>query len=341
MMKKIFVLIIIFLVLLGCKNKIKKDITVKVISQYTKQQYLVFKENKAASGTGIIVDKENGLILTARHGVYRYDRSPKSYKNENLFRNIRIVDKKNNKISGYVVHISPHLDLTLIKVDHKFSHQANFIDSDFLKIRDKVDYEGYPGGRYGAYTGNIANFLDKYFELDMQIAEGMSGGPLLVDGGVVGIVILKQEIGGTALRAEIIKEYLASALEEAKRVKKYNYSLCLDKVTLSPSARDFVMNRKSELYLKLYVNDEEILNTERVKAKNGQGQWNCTDKNKFKITLLPGDKIQFELMEIPSSFFSVRSAIFEEVIEELPQKGLPVLDSVINIKNNSIFFKRY
>ena len=40
--------------------------------------------DSAAQGTGIVVDRENGLILTARHGVYRGEIL--NYQNENLFK---------------------------------------------------------------------------------------------------------------------------------------------------------------------------------------------------------------------------------------------------------------
>ncbi|MCK5056373.1 MAG: trypsin-like peptidase domain-containing protein [Candidatus Aminicenantes bacterium] len=306
------------------------------------------KARSAAYGTGIIVDKDNGLILTARHGVYKGDLL--NYKNEKLFKKIKLVDKNNNRMEGYIVHLSLNHDLALIKVERRFTSQATFIPSNFLKIRDEVEFEGFANGEYGVYWGRIANTKKEYLNLDMTVGEGMSGGPIIVlNQSVVGVVLLKQKIGGTALRSEIIIKYLSTALPQARKVRKKNISLCLKKVELNDPNRTFILkNKDAKFYFQLYVNGKEIFKSTKGIVTGSQIQWDNSVDNKFKTTLLPGDKIKLEIYEAGAVAFARRKNSWpgktihiKKSYEELPQKGLPDLYLKIVIENNAIFFESF
>lgn len=299
-----------------------------------------------AYGTGIVIDKDNGLILTARHGVYNGE--VVNYKNENLCKNIWITDENYiDRIPGYVVHLSLNYDLAIIKVDRQFSTQAVFIPSGFIKIRDKVEYEGFPGGQYGVYEGNIANTKQDYLNLDMNIVEGMSGGPLfarsgdnwLSPKGIVGIVLLKQKIGGNALRSENILEYLSRALPLAREVRKKTYSLCLKRIRFNEKKSGYNKEKKPDLYFILALNGNKILETAEIEVTGSEMQWNNCADNKFKLALFPGDRIELTVFEVAWSILK-DSVFIEKIFEKLPQEGLPDLESVVVTDGNSFIFER-
>lgn len=295
----------------------------------------------AVGGTGIVIDKYNGLILTARHGVYQGEIS--NYKNEWLFKNIKVVHRPIKmdgylKMDGYVVHLSRNHDLAIIKVDHRFPTQARFEPSNFLAVRDKIEYEGFPKGRYRIQSGSIANTDETYLDLDMNVVEGMSGGPITVpDNGIVGIVLLEQEVGGTALRSEIILEYLAKALPRAMNVRKKTYSLCLKKIRFNEKKSAYNKENQPDLYFRPSVNGKNILETKSIKVSGSEMQWDDCTGNRFKLALLPGDRIELKVFEEAWSILK-DSVFIEKIYEKLPQEGLPDLESEIVTDGNSFIF---
>ena len=353
---RLFVFLILFLFLsflIPGMDEIEECVVVSVISEPPEAK-------TAACGTGIVIDKENGLILTARHGVYLGEIL--NYKNEKLFKNIKVVDKNRNKMDGYVVHLSLNYDLAIIKVDHRFSSQADFVSSGFLKIRDKIEYEGFPGGRYRIQSGSIANTDDRYLDLDMTVVEGMSGGPLFalsrdpweLQRTIVGIVLLKQPVGGTALRSEMIVEYLSKALPQARTIRKKKSSLCLERIILNRANTEYAREEEPEFYFQVVINGNPILETEKFTMTGREIRWNNCRKNKFEVTLLPGDKIELMMFEntvgnkakgILSSIPLVKKINIEKepfmkkTFEALPQDGLPVLTSRIITDGNAIFLR--
>jgi len=297
--------------------------------------------DSAAQGTGIVVDKENGLILTARHGVYMGEIL--NYQNENLFKNILVTNKDSTiELHGYVAHLSVNHDLAIIKVDHQFPTQAAFGSSDFMKIRDEIEFWGYPDGQYGTYRGYIANTKEKYLNLDMTIVEGMSGGPIVFPGkGVVGIVMLRQKIGGNALRVEIVKEYLQRALPWARAFKKKSYTLCLKKIRFNESQTSYNKEDEPDLYFRLSVNGKDILETETVEVTGSEMQWNDCINNKFQITLIPGDKIEFKVLRSKIYSFLKETVLIEKLFQQLPQKGLLNLEPEVVIDDNTFVFEKF
>jgi hypothetical protein len=341
-MKKLYVFLMVCLLLFDCGGDKKQEnpgsvlpmpqepVVVSVVSEPPGSK-------TAAYGTGIVVDKDNGLILTARHGVYRGD--VLNYKNEDLFKNIIVTDKDHTKVlPGFVVHLSLNYDLAVIKVDHQFPAQAVFIPPDFLKIRDEIEFQGFPDGQYGVYKGNISNLTKNYLNLDMTIVEGMSGGPILLPNkGIVGIVLLRQMIGGNALRAEIILEYLSKVLPEAIKVRKKTYSLCLKKIRFNETKSQYNRENEPKLYFRLSVNGKKILETKAIEVSGSEMQWDDCANNKFKLTLLPGDRIELKVFE--EAWSILKDSIFiEKVFEKLPQEGLPDLESEIVVDGNSFIF---
>jgi hypothetical protein len=223
-------------------------------------------------------------------------------------------------------------------VDHQFSYESVFIPSNSLKIRDEVEFQGFPDGQYGVYKGYIANVKEKYFSLDMKIIEGMSGGPIVVPNkGIAGIVLLKQKIGGNALRSEIIFEYLDKALPRARKARKKTYSLCLKKIRFNETKSQYNRENEPKLYFRLSVNGKEILETKAIEVSGSEMQWDDCANNKFKLTLLPGDRIELKVFE--EAWSILKDSIFiEKVFEKLPQEGLPDLESEIVVDGNSFIF---
>ncbi len=336
----------LFMVLAGIS--VEKTFAESSVVSVTSQP---LEAEEAATGTGIVVDKDNGLILTARHGVYQGN--PTTYEYKNLFRNIIVRTEQQELLDSYVVHLSPKYDLAIVKVDKQFSSEATFLDETrFLQKKAPVEYEGYPDGQYGIYKGSIANTLEDYLTLDMSIAAGMSGGPIyasqegwFVDKtGIAGIVLLKQAIGGNAIRTEIVNKYLAEALPEARKVQKFDTQcICFQELFLTPTQTKYVKERDSKIYSYIKLNDEEIFKSETIPIENSMIQWSCRDENTLELSVLPGDKLEIGAWEIPSKLFSIRSKLFTFTHEKLPQAGLPPLDSTLDFINadkdaNSIVF---
>jgi hypothetical protein len=304
--------------------------------------------DKALNGTGVVVDKENGLILTALHGVYRG--KVNDYKRENLCQNIRVVDQDKNGMDAYVVHLSPDEDdLALLKVDHRFETQAIFAPSKPLKVKDKLDFWGYPGGSFRTLSGAISRTSIDYLDLDMTVKGGMSGGPVFIPGkGIVGIVVLEQVVGGTALRSEVVVDYLKYALPKARQAKKIAASFCLEKIILTQPNMQYIRKNKFKLIIRIKVNGNKIFETKGFSVAAKEISWHHCEAGHFQLSIIPGDKIEINLMEDTLLPIDVSKNIpftrkpFNEYLtfEKVPQVGVLNLESGVAINGNRIIFKR-
>lgn len=75
-----------------------------------------------------------------------------------------------------------------------------------------------------------------------------------------------------------------------------------------------------------------------METTNSQIHWNNCENNRFKITLMPGDKVVLEALKTTLFSFIKESVFIKKEFERLPQKGLLELDSEIIIEGNSVFF---
>ncbi len=190
-MKKILILLLLFNPNLLLANELEKILndankyTVK-ISNSTDTPFI--EDNyQPASGSGFLIDKANGLIVTNAH-VASYSPSLN-----------RVNFKYSDPIKSKQVYIDPEIDLAFLKIDPK-DIPKNAIEA---KLQCKNDYKqgsgvvafGHPAGKDFTITRGIISavrYETDFFEAiqtDAAINRGNSGGPLIniSTGEIIGI----------------------------------------------------------------------------------------------------------------------------------------------------------
>ena len=136
-------------------------------------------------GSGVIVDAENGYILTNEHVVGDF----KEFQ-------VRLFDGR--EYSGETVGSDPDSDLAMIKIEADSLQQAQFGDSDAMRPGDIVMAFGAPFGLEHTVTNGIISAVGRgsvqeggfgnLIQTSAAINRGNSGGPLVnLDGQVIGI----------------------------------------------------------------------------------------------------------------------------------------------------------
>jgi serine protease Do len=138
-------------------------------------------------GSGLIVDSEEGLILTNNHVVEKAT-------------SITVTTQDKIKRKATIVGRDPRTDLALLRVEKKPGESLPSVklgDSDKLRVGDWVMAIGNPFGLALTVTAGIvsakgrvigAGPYDDFIQTDASINPGNSGGPLFnLDGEVVGI----------------------------------------------------------------------------------------------------------------------------------------------------------
>jgi len=295
-MKKILIVICLLFSNLVSANELDKILsdanryTVK-ISHSTDTPFIEDNYN-ASFGSGILIDKTNGIIITNAH-VSSYSPSIN-----------RVNFKFSDPIQSKQVYIDPEIDLAFLQVDSKFIPK----DAVEAKLQCKNDYKqgqnvvafGHPNGKDFTITRGIISavrYETDFFEsiqTDAAINGGNSGGALIdVSSG--------QVIGINSFGA-VDSEGLNFALP--------SYSVCkvleLFKNKKDPSPLDFqvlfssnkeqgkflkvseVLNRQSQLQV-----GDEILEVDNKKVENPT-QLSNESRGKSNITLkiLRDNKVQ-------------------------------------------------
>ncbi|QKT03145.1 DegQ family serine endoprotease [Ectothiorhodospiraceae bacterium 2226] len=136
-------------------------------------------------GSGVIVDAENGYVLTNAHVVQRADEI-----------NINLRDGRN--LSAQIVGTDPESDVAVLKVEPRELTQLPMGDSDALRVGDFVIAIGNPFGLGQTVTSGIVSALSRsglgadqfedFIQTDASINPGNSGGALVnLRGEVIGI----------------------------------------------------------------------------------------------------------------------------------------------------------
>ena len=142
-----------------------------------------------ALGSGVIVDAQNGYIITNNHVVRDADE-------------VQVVTSDNRKLEAEWVRTDPATDLAVVKVKDGSLISAPLGDSDAMQVGDLVlaigSPEGLPQtvtkgiisakGRNQAGLGGSTNLYQNFLQTDAAINHGNSGGPLVnMRGEVIGI----------------------------------------------------------------------------------------------------------------------------------------------------------
>src|SRR5881275_1433018 len=137
-----------------------------------------------ATGSGVIVDAQNGYILTNGHVV---DNATK----------IEVTTKDNRRFTGKLVGRDTETDIALLQIPSQNLVAVPVGDSDRLQVGDFVLAVGNPFGLGQTVTSGIVSALGRspgiegyedFIQTDASINPGNSGGPLVdLQGRIVGI----------------------------------------------------------------------------------------------------------------------------------------------------------
>ena len=190
-MKKILILLLLFnpnLLLANELEKILNDANKYTVKIYNSTDTPFIEDNYSpSSGSGFLIDKANGLIVTNAH-VASYSPSLN-----------RVNFKYSDPIKSKQVYIDPEIDLAFLKIDPK-DIPKTAIEA---KLQCKNDYKqgsgvvafGHPAGKDFTITRGIISAIryeTDFFEAiqtDAAINRGNSGGPLIniSTGEIIGI----------------------------------------------------------------------------------------------------------------------------------------------------------
>ena len=161
-----------------------KQFTIKI--KMSIKTPFIFDTKASSTGTGFLVDKKRGWIITNAHVA---GRSPSKIKGS-FFKSDEVVLEK--------IYIDPVIDIAILKIKKKdiptFATQAKLDCNTKVNPGYAVGAYGHPWGlNYTATRGIVSGtpFLErtKWIQTDAPINSGNSGGPLLsiATGHVVGI----------------------------------------------------------------------------------------------------------------------------------------------------------
>jgi serine protease Do len=178
----------------------------------------------AELGSGVIIDKVKGYIVTNNHVVQNADRIS--------------VRHGTDELPARLVGADPKTDLAVLQVNAALQVQAEWGDSDQLDIGSWVLAIGSPLGFDHSVTAGIVSATERndvqlseyetYIQTDAAINPGNSGGPLInLAGKVVGIntAIISLTGGyegiGLAIPSALAKRVVEGLIKEGKVVRGY------------------------------------------------------------------------------------------------------------------------
>lgn len=143
-----------------------------------------YRQTRSA-GSGVVVDAENGYIVTNNHVVQRAD-------------NIDVTLADGRLLEATLVGSDPQVDLAVLKVDPDKLAEIGFANSGELRVGDFVVAIGNPFGLNQTVTSGIISALGRsglgiegyedFIQTDASINPGNSGGALVdLNGRLVGI----------------------------------------------------------------------------------------------------------------------------------------------------------
>ena len=183
------------------------------------------KRPARAQGSGVIIDAQNGIILTNNHVVGDADEIE-----------IRLHDGR--RFEATVIGTDPPTDLAVIQIPADNLFDLPIGDSDALQVGDPVMTIGNPFGYEGSVSKGIVSALDRaqvnlivyegFIQTDAVINPGNSGGPLVnMRAEVVGInTAIESTTGsfngiGLAIPAARIQEVLPMLIQGEQIVRGF------------------------------------------------------------------------------------------------------------------------
>ena len=180
-------------------------------------------------GSGVIIDKDNGYIVTNEHVVHEAER-------------IVVRIGRANDVEGTLLGADPRTDLAVIKVKGPLGVAAEWGDSNAMEVGDWVIAVGSPFGLERTVTQGIVSATNRhgliqgdryedFIQTDAAINPGNSGGPLInLRGQVIGIntAIIKPPQDrdgatgiGMAISSDIARRVVDQIIKNGKVVRAY------------------------------------------------------------------------------------------------------------------------
>jgi serine protease Do len=176
-------------------------------------------------GSGVIIDKDKGYIVTNNHVVKNADR-------------ILVRLGPGDDVPAHLVGADPKSDLAVLQVKASLKVQAEWGDSDQLDIGDWVLAIGSPLGFDHSVTAGIVSATERndvriseygsFIQTDAAINPGNSGGPLInLSGKVIGINTAISSISGGyegigfAIPSALARRVVESLIKNGKVVRGY------------------------------------------------------------------------------------------------------------------------
>jgi S1-C subfamily serine protease len=168
-----------------------------------------------SAGSGVIVDRERGLVITNYHVIEKATRI-----------DVGLRDK--TSYQAELVAAAPALDIAILRVNARDLPALPFGDSAKLSVGDLVVAIGNPFGLGQTVTAGIVSATDRglgpnsprFIQTDAPINPGNSGGPLInARGEIVGInsALVSPNEGNVGIGFAIPANAVREVLEEAKR----------------------------------------------------------------------------------------------------------------------------
>jgi len=143
------------------------------------------KRKKQGLGSGVILDANQGYVITNNHVIANFDV-------------IRVTLSNGVTLDAKLVGADPLTDIAVIKIKSENLHELPLADSDELRVGDFVVAIGNPFGLGQTVTSGIVSALGRsglgieayedFIQTDASINPGNSGGALVnLDGELVGI----------------------------------------------------------------------------------------------------------------------------------------------------------
>ncbi len=181
------------------------------------------QRRQQSAGSGVIVDKEKGIIVTNYHVVKESDEV-----------HVALIDGRD--FPAKVIGADPELDIAILDINASGLNQVDLADSSQLEVGDFVVAIGNPFGLGQTVTTGIVSALgrtglgiegyENFIQTDASINPGNSGGALVnVNGKLIGIntAIIGPSGGnvgiGFAIPINMVKSSMKQILEhgEVKR----------------------------------------------------------------------------------------------------------------------------
>lgn len=178
------------------------------------------KRRSSSLGSGVIVDADNGYIITNHHVIEKAEK-------------ITVTLRNGTKLTAKVIGVDAESDIAVIQVEGKNLTAVPMSSSDDLQVGDYVVAIGNPFGLGQTVTSGIVSALDRsglgiesyenFIQTDASINPGNSGGALVnLHGHLIGIntAILSRSganIGiGFAIPVNMVKKIMGQLIEHGE-----------------------------------------------------------------------------------------------------------------------------